>query len=98
MTDGYARTALINAVIDKQLSLIAWLIEKVAKLNHQDRNGYSCLQFIAQNKEVELAELFLEKCADTNVVDEHGNTPLWTAMFNSKDEKMWTPRFGTGWG
>lgn len=87
VTDGYARTALINAVINKQHTLIAWLIEKGANLNHQDRNGYCALHFIAQNKQVDLAKLFLEKGANPNIIDIHGNTPLWTAVFNSKDEK-----------
>jgi uncharacterized protein len=87
VTDGFGRTALINAVIDKQTSLITWLIEKGANLNHQDRNGYSALHFIAQNGEMDLARLFLEKGANPNVGDIHGNTPLWTTVFNSKNEK-----------
>ena len=84
--DGDGRTALINAVIEEKEDFIDWLFQQGANIDHQDRIGYSALHFIAQNKQVALAEKFLNWGADPNAADLHGNTPLWTAVFNSKDE------------
>ncbi len=36
---------------------------------------------------VDLSKYLLEKGADPNLQDIHGNTPLWTAIFNSKHQK-----------
>ena len=84
--DGDGRTALINAVIEGKVDFVDWLLQNGANINHQDRIGYSALHIIAQNKQVALAEKFLNNGADPNVTDIHGNTPLWTAIFNSKNE------------
>ena len=83
-TDGDGRTALINAVIEYKPEFIYWLIESGANINHQDRIGYSSLHFIGQNRLTDLAKYFLEKGADPNIQDIHGNTPLWTAIFNER--------------
>ena len=86
-TDGEGRTALINSVIENKVDFIQWLLENGANINHQDRIGYSVLHFVAQNQMTGLAKYFLEKGADPNLQDIHGNTPLWTAVFNSKGTK-----------
>ena len=83
-TDGEGRTALINAVIEKKSDFVHWLVDNGANINHQDRIGYSVLHFIGQEKLVGLARYFLDKGADPNLQDIHGNTPLWTAVFNEK--------------
>jgi uncharacterized protein len=84
VTDGEGRTALINAVIENKPDFIYWLVDNGANLNHQDRIGYSVLHFAGQNKLVELAKYFLEKGTDPNLQDKHGNTALWTAIFEAK--------------
>ena len=86
-TDGEGRTALLNSVIENKVDFIHWLLENGANINHQDRIGYSVLHFIGQNQMTSLAKYFLGKGADPNLQDIHGNTPLWTAVFNSKDTK-----------
>ena len=86
-TDGEGRTALINSVIENKVDFIHWVLENGANINHQDRIGYSVLHFVGQNQMTGLAKYFLEKGADPNLQDIHGNTPLWTAVFNSKDTK-----------
>jgi ankyrin repeat protein len=82
--DGDGRTALINAVIEKKVDFIYWLVENGADLNHQDNIGYSVLHFAGQDILVELAKYFLEKGSNPNLPDIHGNTALWTAIFSTK--------------
>ena len=83
-TDGDGRTALINSVIENKTDFIYWLVDNGANINVQDRIGYSVLHFAGQNILVELANYFLEKGTDPNLQDIHGNTALWTAIFNAK--------------
>jgi len=83
-TDGEGRTALINATIEDKRDFIQWLIDNGANINHQDRIGLSPLHFAAQANSSTLTKLFLEKGANPDLQDIHGNIPLWTALFNSK--------------
>lgn len=85
--DEDARTVLIHAAAYNNIDLLKWLLEQGANLDHQDRIGYSALHFAGQNMLVEIARLLLENGANPNIQDNHGNSPLWTAVFNSKDEK-----------
>ena len=85
--DGDARTSLIHAVAYDNTDLLEWLVDHGANLNHQDRIGYTALHFAGQNKLVKIAQYLLEKGANPNLQDIHGNSPLWTAVFNSMDEK-----------
>lgn len=84
VADSDGRTALISAVIENKLDFIQWLFDSGANLDHQDRIGYSALHFAGQEKNVEAAKFLLEKGANPNIQDIHGNTPLWTAIFNAK--------------
>jgi len=85
--DGDARTSLIHAAAYNNVNMLIWLTDRRANLNHQDRIGYTALHFAAQNKLVKIAKYLLEKGANPNLQDIHGNSPLWTAVFNSMDEK-----------
>jgi uncharacterized protein len=86
-SDGDSRTALIHAAAYNNINLLEWLVEQGANLDQQDRIGFTALHFAGQNMLVEIARFLLEKGANPNVQDNHGNSPLWTAVFNSKDEK-----------
>jgi uncharacterized protein len=83
VTDGDGRTALINAVIEKKIDFIHWLIENGANINKQDRNGYSSLHFASSGLSIDIAQYLLDKGANPNLQDRHGNSSLWTAVFNS---------------
>ena len=86
-TDGDGRTALIQTAAFNNIELLKWLVKNGADINFQDRIGYTALHFAGQNKYVDIAAYLLESGADPNIRDIHGNTPLWTAIFNSRDEK-----------
>ncbi len=83
-TDGEGRTALFNAVIEYKLDFIYWLVDSGADINTQERTGYSVLHIAGQNIQVDLANYFLKKGTNPNLQDIHGNTALWTAIFNAQ--------------
>jgi uncharacterized protein len=87
--DGYLRTPLIWATFHNNIELLDWLIKNGANINHQDRNGYCALHFAGQQKNLDSAKLLIDKGANINLTDNHGNPPIWTAIFNSKgDDKL----------
>jgi ankyrin repeat protein len=84
--DGSGRTALINSVIGNKIEFLKWLIDNGANVNAQDRVGYSALHFVGQEKLMELGKLLLSKNANLELHDNYGNTPLWTAVMNSRKD------------
>lgn len=82
--DSYLRTALIWSAFYGNASLLKWLIHNGANINQQDKNGYCALHFAGQEKRADIASILLDNGADLEIVDAHGNTPLWTAVFNAK--------------
>jgi uncharacterized protein len=82
--DGDKRTVLIWAAFFKKAELLKWLIGNGANVNHQDKSGYTGLHFCGQEKNFDEAKILLENGGDPNIKEEHGNSPLWTALFNAK--------------
>ena len=78
---------MIHAAAYNNIELLKWLIENGSDINYQDRIGYTALHFTGQNKLIEIAEYLLKNGANPNIQDIHGNSPLWTAIFNSMNEK-----------
>ncbi len=81
--DGENCTPLIWASFHNRPKLLQWLIDRGANVDHQDRNGYCALHYVAQEKLRNIAELLLDAGASTELRDVYGNTPLWTAAFNA---------------
>jgi ankyrin repeat protein len=50
----------------------------------RDRRGFTPLHFAAQAGSVDVARLLLDSGAEIDPTNDHGNTPLWTAVFNSR--------------
>lgn len=84
--DSYLRTALILATFYDNFSLLSWLTDNGADVNHQDKNGYTALHFAGQEKRFDCAKVLLDKGANLELADLHGNTSLWTAVFNSRGD------------
>lgn len=84
--DELGRNALIWACSVENMDMITWLVENNANIDHQDRNGYSALHFIALERNEKAAAYLLSKNAKTELKDCHGNTPLWAAVMNAKDD------------
>lgn len=84
--DGDGRTPLIWASFYRRSNLLKWLVENGADVNHQDRNGYCALHFVAQERLADVATILLDAGAKTELRDVYGNTPLWTATFNARGD------------
>ena len=78
------RTLLINSVAKGNIKITKFALEMGANVDFQDSTGYTSLHYCALNKYSDLTDLLLEHGADVNITDEHGNPPIWTAIFNSK--------------
>ena len=84
--DPDKRTFLINAASMGNIKVLQFVIDCGANIDFQDKIGYSALHFAAQNRLIEITDLLIEKGANVNVRDIHGNSPIWTAIFNAKDD------------
>ncbi|MGH1339792.1 MAG: ankyrin repeat domain-containing protein [Aureispira sp.] len=84
VVDNFHRTALMNAALYNQTTLILWLIEQHANLDLQDKNGYTALHFSAQEAAIDCTKLLLKHGANPNLGDHHQNTPAWVAIMNWK--------------
>ncbi|RKD86398.1 ankyrin repeat domain-containing protein [Mangrovibacterium diazotrophicum] len=84
--DEYRRTILINSVAKGNFEIAKFAIDNGADIDFQDKSGYSSLHFCALNKNSDLTDLLIVKGANVNIRDEHGNSPIWTAIFNAKGD------------
>jgi ankyrin repeat protein len=81
--DGDGRTPLIHAAIDNRLEVANELLDSGVQVDAQDQLGNSALHYAAQGDHLEMARLLIDKGgANVDVVEIHGNTPLWRAVFN----------------
>jgi ankyrin repeat protein len=71
---------LLNSALYGNLSLIHWLLEKGADINHVDIIGYTALHFAAQETHTNVVKFLLEHGAIPNIQDKNGNTPAWVAI------------------
>lgn len=84
--DENKRTILINSLAKGNIEIAKFAMESGADINFQDSSGCASLHFCALYKYAELTDLLIGKGADINICDEHGNPPIWTAIFNSKGD------------
>jgi ankyrin repeat protein len=68
-----------------QHELIA-LLDAGASADAQDDNGWTALHFAAQDHRPAVVEILLQRGANPNLVNSHGNGPLWVALMRSKDD------------
>ena len=83
--DEYGRSDLHLAVINKDLAVVQRCISAKMFVDAQDDNGWTPLHFAAQDTSFEIAEALVKAGANPNMPDSYGNTPLWRAVFCSKE-------------
>lgn len=84
--DEYGRSPLLNAVIVGDLSKIGNLLAAGATVDLQDDNGWTALHFAAQERREDIVRALLERGANPNLLNAHGNGPLWVAAMNARGE------------
>ena len=84
--DFMMRTPLHNAVMNDGLDATVKLIEKGAKINAVDLNGWTPLHYAASNSDTQFAKLLIEKGAKINAGDLNDRTPLYAAAMSGEEE------------
>jgi ankyrin repeat protein len=82
--DQYGRTDVHNSVIEKDITTLMKLLSAGKNIDSQDDNGWTALHFAAQSSNIEIINLLLKNNANPNLIDIHGNSPLWTATMNAR--------------
>lgn len=75
-----------DAAASGDLVKVRALIEQGAEVNASDANGWTALHFAAQAQSAPVAAELLAAGATVDSPDEHGNTPLWRAVFSHRTE------------
>jgi ankyrin repeat protein len=75
---------LHDAARDDDVELATRLIADGADVNQRDADGFTALHFAAQQYSVAVAELLLRHGADVAAENRYGNTPLGTAVYESR--------------
>jgi len=84
--DEYGRTPLHYAAGDGDSRRVEDLLRAAADPNAQDDDGWTALQFAAQSRSAACTRALLAAGARVDLPDSHGNTPLSTAVFNSRGD------------
>src|SRR5687767_3775000 len=84
--DEYGRNLLHEAAIRGELNSIIEELSKGGSINAQDDNGWTALHFAAQENHPAIVNELLRKGADANIVNAHGNGPLWVALMNARGD------------
>jgi ankyrin repeat protein len=84
--DEYGRTLLHAAVISGDVRKVEELLAGGSVADAKDDNGWTALHFAAQERRIEIVSVLLNRGANPNLHDAHGNGPLWTAIMNARGD------------
>ena len=79
-------TDIRAACVDGEPELLASALARGANINGQDADGHTPLHLAVIWKHREIVDLLIARDADPNVVNRHGNGPLWAAVLNAKND------------
>ena len=82
--DPHGRTPLHYAALADDTAAVRMQLSEGADPDARDRQGFTSLHFAAQEQAVAAAEALIAAGAQVDVVNSYGNTPLFTAVFNSR--------------
>ena len=82
--DTYRRSPLHYAAAEGQAAVVRRLLSAGADPNRSDSADWAPLHFAAQANSAESIAALIEAGAKVDARDEHGNTPLFRAVFNSR--------------
>ncbi len=82
--DARGRTPLHYAALADDADAVSALLTEGADPNVPDRLGFTALHLAAQEGAISAAAILLAGRARVDAVNIYGNTPLFTAVFNSR--------------
>jgi hypothetical protein len=85
LTNKQGRSLLSYIVLYGDVPMLDWVLARQPALDLADHNGWTPLHFAAQAYAVEVAEKLLGAGATVDQQDAYGNTPLWRAVFDSRN-------------
>ena len=74
--DSNGNTALILAVMRKQIELVKFLLKVGVNVNKQNNNGNTALMFAASGNHSEIVNILLDHNADVNIINNSGHKAL----------------------
>ncbi|MBD0852572.1 ankyrin repeat domain-containing protein [Maribacter arenosus] len=77
------RSDFLISVIDMNFEKAKQIIHDGIDINQCDSNGWTALHFAAQNNDIRIGKLLIDKGASLDLQDKYGNSPLWRATFTS---------------
>lgn len=81
--DRAGRAPLHHAALEGNVSEVLRLLTQGVDPDARDAQGFVALHFAAQEFQPEVVKALLEANAQVDAANTFGNTPLWTAVFNS---------------
>lgn len=82
--DRDRRNPLFEAIVVGNLPIAEELIRLRINVNCQDSAGQTPLHFTGHYNRPDFARLILSNGGDLSIVDKHGNTALWSAVFSAR--------------
>ena len=82
--DRAGRSALFQAVLNKDRAGVEWLVGAGCDVSLKDKLGKTALHYAAQGYDAGLTEFLCSHGAIADARDEHGNTLLSVAVFESR--------------
>lgn len=80
----YEQNLLQEAIANNKTDIAIELIKRGINLNHQDLDGLTSLHYSAVHNNIIIAKEILINNGNVNLRDNHGNNPMWTAVFNAR--------------
>ncbi|HJZ24340.1 MAG TPA: ankyrin repeat domain-containing protein, partial [Candidatus Babeliales bacterium] len=75
-----AKTPLMNAVINKNITMAEMLLDAQAQVNLEDQLGTTALHMAVRDNHIEMVNLLIKYNADMNLRDQYDYTPLDVAI------------------